>query len=154
MTFTKILNLERKVLFLRFLPLKLFGGAWLLGGRWGGWYQQFVGSQIFWRETPGTRSLAETKALRSTWKVYKRFFHWRSLLGLPHTPHWKGTGETWWASPPQGLWRAMGTARGKSVLNLAAHTCTCCLTFAQLSLVWHSRNYGNSKFGTQIRDFP
>ena len=83
-----------------------------------------------------------------------KLFHWRSPWGLPPQPIVKRNWCEMVGFPTRGWWPAMWTSRGKTVLNLAAHTFTCCLTFLQLRLVSHSRNYRFTKSRSQYQISP
>ena len=85
---------------------------------------------------------------------FKTVFLLAVALGLSAYKPSKGT---WWqilGFPPHRVFPTRWTARGKTVLHLAADTCGCCLTFLELNLVWHWRNYRITKLSCQNLTCP
>ena len=79
-------------------------------------------------------------AARVNLKGFVRLFHWR--LSCAHPPELILREACFkmmcFCTCPE--YHPMWTASGKHILNLAAHTCRCCLTFLQQHLLWHWRN--------------
>ena len=66
---------------------------------------------------------------------FKKVFPPAVTLVFPHTPFGRGHATLKLAFPQFSVWSNMWTAGGKTVLNLAAHTRSYCLTFLESHLV-------------------
>ena len=74
-------------------------------------------------------------------KGFVKLFHWRSHWGPSPQPFVEGYCWKMLPSPQYRLGPSMWTASGETFLNLAAHTCTHCLTPWEQKIVWLLRNY-------------